>query len=75
MPKNLGQMQLTEGNSLMCHFYLVKLFLKKRKALMKNGKVKRDKDSKAYSRSYREPWLIVSSIKGATAAKKSNRNI
>jgi hypothetical protein len=69
-PKSLGEMQLTEGNPLLCHFYLVKLPPKKRKALMKNGKIKRDKDSKAYSRSYREPWLIVSSIKGATAAKK-----
>jgi hypothetical protein len=44
--------------------------LKGRKALTKQGKVRRDKDSKAYSRAHREPWLLASSLTGRNAAKK-----
>lgn len=69
-PKALGEMQLTEENPLTCHFYIMRAKLKGRKALRKDGKVKKDKDSKAYSRSYREPWLLVSSLSGRNAAKK-----
>ena len=32
--------------------------------------IREDKDSKNYSRSYREPWLLVSSLTGRNAAKK-----
>lgn len=69
-PKILGKMQLTESNPLICNFYIMKSSLKGRKALRKDGKVRKDKDSKAYSRSYREPWLLVSSLQGRNAAKK-----
>ena len=69
-PKSLGDMQLTENNPLSCHFYIMKSSLKGRKALRKDGKVRKDKDSKAYSRSHREPWLLVSSLSGRNAAKK-----
>src|SRR5205085_7521654 len=37
------------------------------------GKVRRDKDSKAYSRSHREPWLLASSLTSRNAAKKVER--
>jgi hypothetical protein len=70
IPKCLGKMQLTEENPLICHFYLMKSKLKGRKALRRDGKVRKDKDSKAYAKSYREPWLLVSSLSGRNAAKK-----
>lgn len=72
-PKSLGKMQLTEENALDCYFYLMKSSLKGRKALRRDGKIRRDKDSKAYSRAYREPWLIVSSLAGRNAAKRVMR--
>ena len=54
-------------------FYLIKGKLKGRKALTKGGKIRIDKDAKSYSRSHREPWLLVSSFKGRGAAKKVER--
>lgn len=68
--KSLGKKILTKKNPMDSYFYLVKGKLKGRKALTKKGKIRRDKDSKAYSRSYREPWLLASSLKGRNAAKK-----
>ncbi len=72
-PQCLGKMQLTEKNPLDCYFYLMKQKIKGRKALMRNGKIKRDKDSKSYSKSHREPWLLVSSLGGKVAAKRVMR--
>ena len=67
---SLGKLVLTKKNPMESCFYLVKGKLKGRKALTKQGKIRRDKDSKAYSRSHREPWLLASSLKGRNAAKK-----
>lgn len=71
--KCLGEMILTKNNSMLSHMYLVKGKLKGRKALTRQGKIKRDKDSKAYSRAHREPWLLASSLTGRNAAKKVKR--
>lgn len=68
--KYLGEMTLTKKNPMHAHLYLVAEKLKGRKALTKSGKVSKHKDSKAYSRSYREPWLLASSITGRNAAKR-----
>jgi hypothetical protein len=68
--RSLGKLILTKKNPTESYFYLVKGTLKGRKALTKQGKVRQDKDSKAYSRSHREPWLLASSLKGRNAAKK-----
>ncbi len=68
--KSLGKLVLTRKNPTERYFYLVKGKLKGRKALTRQGKVKRDKDSKAYSRAHREPWLLASSLTGRNAAKK-----
>jgi hypothetical protein len=68
--KNLGKMVLTKKNPTESYFYIVRKKLKGRKALTKLGKIKRDKDSKGYSRGYREPWLLASSLKGRHAAHK-----
>lgn len=71
--KSLGKLILTRKNPTESYFYLVKGKLKGRKARTKSGKVRRDKDSKAYSRTHREPWLLASSLKGRNAAKKVER--
>lgn len=67
---SLGKLILTKKNPFESNCYIVKKKLKGRKALTKQGKVKRDKDSKNYGRSYREPWLLASSLSGRNAAKK-----
>lgn len=66
----LGEKLLARKNPLSINFYIYQHKLKGRKALRKNGKKKIDKDSKNYSRAYREPWLLVSSLKGTGAATK-----
>lgn len=71
--KSLGEMILTRGNPLKNYFYLVRGKRKGRKALTKQGKKRTDRDTKDYSRSHREPWLLVSSLKGRGAAKKVQR--
>jgi Transposase DDE domain len=71
--KYLGEVILTRKNCLETHFYLVKSKLKGRKALRRDGRIKRDKDSKNYSRAHREPWLLVSSLCGRNAGCKVRR--
>jgi hypothetical protein len=68
--KYLGEMTLTKKNPMKSHIYLVKSKLKGRKVFTKAGQVSRHKDSKAYSRAQREPWLIASSLHGRNAGKK-----
>lgn len=69
-PQYLGEKKLTKKSSLLMAFYIVKQKMKGRKKRTRSGRICTDKDSKNYSRSYREPWLLVSSIKGYFAAKK-----
>lgn len=69
-PKYLGEKTLAKKNPLQLGFYLVKGKLKGRKRYTRSGVIRKDKDSKNYSRSYREPWLLVSSIKDAHAAQQ-----
>jgi hypothetical protein len=69
-PQYLGEKILTKKNSLNTHFYAVKYKNKGRKNLTKKGNSSKHKDSLSYSKSYREPWLLVSSLHGHGAAKK-----
>jgi hypothetical protein len=69
-PKHLGDKILSKKNPLSTGFFLVKQKLKGGKKYDKSGKIRTDKDSKNYGRSYREPWLLVSSLKGSFSAKK-----
>lgn len=69
-PTYLGKFQLTEDNPLDCFFYLMRSSLKGRKARKRNGEIRCDKGSKAYSRSYREPWLLASSLSRRSSAKR-----
>lgn len=69
-PAYLGEMTLTKKNPLQVHFYTVIQRLKGRRCYTRRGKIRQDKDSKNYSRSVREPWLLVSSLNGSRYAKK-----
>lgn len=66
----LGEMTITKKSPMASHVYIVKGKLKGRKARRKDGRIRKDKDSKAYSQAHREPWLLASSLKGRNAAKK-----
>lgn len=70
IPKYLGFITLAKKNPLQTHCYIYTHQLKGRKKLTKTGKIDQHKDSKNYSRSYREPWLLVSSLSGSSAAKR-----
>lgn len=69
-PQYLGEYELSKSEPLLAAFYMMKQKLKGRKCYTKGGKRARDKDSKNYGRSHREPWVLVSSLKGKTMAKK-----
>ena len=66
----LGELVVTRKNPWLGYCYVVKSKLQGRKAFTKGGDLRKDKDSKAYSRSHREPWLLISSLHGRGAAKK-----
>lgn len=69
--KSLGQMTLTMTNPIVTNAYIYKHKLQGRKKITKGGNVARDKDAIKHSRGYREPWLLVTSLKDtSTAAKK-----
>jgi len=70
IPNYLGEKKLSKKNSLLTQFYLVRQNLKGRIKKAKNGKRSQNKDSKNYGQSYREPWLLVSSLSGYSVAKK-----
>ncbi len=70
IPTALGDMTLSKKGSLSTFFYIVKGKIKGFKKRDKNGKISKTKDSLNYSRSHREPWLLVSSLTGYQVAKK-----
>ena len=70
IPTSLGEIQLAKENPFKTLAYLVRNKLVGRKRLTKGGMVRRDKDSTNYGKNYREPWLLVSSLKSFSAANK-----
>lgn len=69
-PKFLGQSMLAKENSFKTNFYIYKHKLKGRHKFTKNGEIARDMHSEKYSAGYREPWILVSSLTGYSAARK-----
>lgn len=69
-PMYLGAKTLAEKNPLLMGFYIVRQVLKGRKRYTRQGAIRKDKDSLNYSRSHREPWLLVSSFMDAQMAEK-----
>jgi hypothetical protein len=69
-PKYLGLIAFAKKNPLKSNCYIYSHKLKGRTKRTKTGKVDRHKDSKNHSRGYREPWLLVSSLKSSSAAQR-----
>ena len=61
--ESLGEKKLSRKGTLKTNFYRYKHVLIGRKKRNKNKKIATDKDSINYGKSYREPWIIVSSLK------------
>lgn len=74
-PIALGEGLLALDNQLRTNFYLVKLPKKFRVRLNKLGKKANHKKDKGYSRSWNEPWLIVSSLKASYCVTKKTVKI
>lgn len=70
-PRYVGEKILSKKNPLETNFYLYKHKLVGRKKYTRNGQVSQHKDSKAHSKGYREPWILVSSLKGYNFAERS----
>lgn len=62
--------KLTRQNPLVVSFYAVKQKLKGRRDYNKNRTVSGHRDSRGYSRSQREPWILVTSLKGKRCLAK-----
>lgn len=69
-PKFLGGFKLSKDKPLETNFYTYKHRLVGRHKLTRAGKIDQHKDSINYSKSYREPWILVSSLKGFSAANR-----
>lgn len=61
--ESLGEKRLSKHGGLQTNFYRYKHTLFGRKKYTKGKKIATDKDSINYGKSYREPWIIVSSLK------------
>lgn len=62
----LWEKKLSRKGPLLTHFYRYKHLLQGRKKYTKKQKINTHPDSVNYGKSYREPWIIVSSIKNDT---------
>ncbi len=71
VPKFCGSYILTKSNKLKTNFYIYKEKPKGRHKLTKTTtkKISKDKDSRKYGKSHREPWVLVSSLVENNAAK------
>lgn len=69
-PKFLGGFKLSKDKPLETNFYAYKHKLVGRHKLTRAGKIDKHKDSINYSKSYREPWILVSSMKGFSAVSR-----
>jgi hypothetical protein len=69
-PQCLGPIIFAKKNPLKSNCFIYTHPLKGRKKRTKTGKIDQHKDSKNHSRSYREPWLLVSSLNSFSAARR-----
>jgi len=69
-PTSWGEFKLSKEKSLNTNFYLYKHKLVGRHKLTKGGERDRHKDSENHARGYREPWVLVSSLKGFSAVTR-----
>lgn len=69
-PKHAGKFSLSKKNPLETNFYLHRHKLVGRKKITRSGKVSSHKDSINHGKSYREPWILVSSLGGFSAINR-----
>jgi Transposase DDE domain len=71
-PQFLGTYILTKSNNLKTNFFIYKSKPKGRHKWTKTAskKIAKDKDSKKYGKSYREPWVLVSSLNEKNIARR-----
>lgn len=69
-PKYFDSVTLAKENPLETNVYLYKHKLKGRKKLTKTGNPDQSRTSKKHSSGYREPWVLVSSLKSFSAVSK-----
>ncbi len=69
-PKPLGEISLTKAKGYKTNCYLYKHELKGRHKYQRDGKTAKDKDSLKRARGYKEPWILVSSLKRSKVAAK-----
>jgi Transposase DDE domain len=70
-PKFINSYILTKSNQLKTNFYIYQGLPKGRHKWTKTApkKIAKDKDSKKHGKSYREPWVLVSSLEGICNAR------
>lgn len=69
-PTSCGEFKLSKEKPLKTNAYLYKHKLVGRHKLTKGGERDRHKDSENQARGYREPWILVSSLKGYSAVNR-----
>jgi hypothetical protein len=69
-PKLFGEVMLAKNNPFKTNLYMYKHKLKGRQKLTKRGIKVKDKHYEQHSNGYREPWILVSSLSGYSAAQK-----
>ncbi len=69
-PKAIGSILLSQRNQLKTNCYLYSHTLKGRERLTKGGTKSQKSVAKKAASGYREPWILVSSMKGCTALSK-----
>jgi hypothetical protein len=69
-PRFIGEILLSSKSPLKTYLYSYRHKLKGRTKLNSKGEKDKRKNSQTHSRSYKEPWLLVSSLSGLTAAKR-----
>lgn len=71
-PRFLGSFLLTKTNRFETNFYVYKGSPKGRHKWTKTipKKIAKDKDSTKHGKSYREPWVLVSSLRGDNCAER-----
>ena len=69
-PKYLGKGILTKKQKVECHFVLYKGKKKNRHKLNRNKSLSRASKSKRYSKTHKEPWLLVTSLEESSRYKQ-----
>lgn len=69
-PKSLGGFQLSKEKPLKTNFYIYTHPLKGKKKRTKSGTIDTHKDSINHGKSYREPWILISSLNSYSAVKR-----